>query len=880
MAKKGRPAFRKSKTVLEDTGQNSRQIRSLVGWNVVCIRFSSEVNLISLSTKLYGVVVFSLVLASLGTAQIGQFDPNPDEPYISYVAHNQGNIQLSVSNLGQIGTSHEIGGTLDPLTGERIRGLVYPRESDLLYRGGTRLWVGAIRGYETRVSTCYSHPHSQEFHPDIYPFGEFDMKSIDIRQSIYSTEAYSELDLTCEYFDTLADPLWASPDWHTHRPHEPLGLRVTQRSMAWSGANLGDFVLVNYQITNIGENDLRKTYVGFECDAGATSFNGGGVAVLGIHELAGFLRQYPDPDACGTDTVNIAYYMDNDGNPVNGQWTPHSPRAAVGLLILGMPEDSLQLNFNWYSELWDIDTTLRFFDDWGPRLAGTADDPFRRIGSGLGFPEGDGNRYYMMSHKEFDYDQMLSALSHTSEGWLPPAMLKEWFAAGGYTTYMLSFGPFDLPRHTSAEFTIAVVAGDSVHVNPTDYEELWHPYYPWLYYESLDFSRLARSANWAKWVYDNPGFDTDGDGYRGEYRMCNGDTFWYEGDGIPDFRADMPPPAPFVRVTPHPNKLVIRWNGYHTETHIDPFTQVQDFEGYRVYTGLDSRKSSLSILASYDWENYNRFKFIQRPSGEFVWVNTELPFTLDSLKLIYDNPQFDPLVYTKLNPLVVNDTLFYFTKQDFNQFDLGPTSLSGIHKVYPEARDPGTDTLLWTQDDLTHEHGQPLPKYYEYEYVYDKLLGTVPYYVSVTAFDFGFASGGIPAKESNPLSGLIEAFAQVSADTVEALQLDAYVYPNPYRADEDYLERGFENRDRSGMRNRARRIHFANLPNVCKISIFSLDGDLVRELDHNFPEGGANAMHESWDFITRNAQLVMPGLFYYVIESEGRTQIGKFVIIM
>ena len=250
------------------------------------------------------------------------------------------------------------------------------------------------------------------------------------------------------------------------------------------------------------------------------------------------------------------------------------------------------------------------------------------------------------------------------------------------------------------------------------------------------------------------------------------------------------------------------------------------------------------------------------------------------MKLIYDNPHFDPLVYTKLNPLIVNDSLFCFTRQDYNQFDLGPTSLSGIHKVYPDAHDPGTDTLLWTEDDLTYEHGQPLPKYYEYEFIYDKLLATIPYYVSVTAFDFGFAKGGIPAKESNPLSGLIEAFAQVSADTVEALQLDAYVYPNPYRADEDYLERGFENRDRSGMRSRARRIHFANLPNVCKISIFSLDGDLVRELDHNFPEGGANAMHESWDFITRNAMLPVSGIYYYVIESEGRTQIGKFVIIM
>jgi hypothetical protein len=853
-------------------------VRSLVGWYVVCIRFSSEVNLLSLATKLCGVVVFFLVLATLTTAQIGSFDPDPDEPYIQYVPHNQGNIQLAMNNFGVIGQSNIVGWAIDPLTGESVRNITFPHGSGLRYGFGTGLWVGAIVGYDTLVSIAGDRC-PQEFWPDLYPFGEFDLKSIDISRDFYDPEAYSELDLTCEYFDSLTDPEWVCADDYTHRPHRPLGLRVSQRSMAWSGAYLGDFVLINYQIANIGDDNLEKVFIGFESRASAQG-DSSLLTDFGVHAVAGFLETYPSPEGCGEDAVNIAYYMDNDGNPSSHRWDSRSPRAAIGLRVLGMAADSQQLNFNWYSQLWSANPMVSIYGNWGPRIAGTVNDPFRNIGSGIGFPEGDGNRYYIMAHPEFDYDQLFCALDHTTEGWLPPALDREEYAKGGYANSLLSFGPFDLPRHTSAEFTIAIVAGDSVHLNPTDYEDLWNPYYPWPYYESLDFSRLARSANWAKWVYDNPGFDTDGDGYRGEFRMCDGDTFWYEGDGIPDFRADLPPPAPFTKVTPHPNKLVIRWNGYLTETHIDPFTQVQDFEGYRLYVGLDSRKTSLSILASYDWENYNRFKFIQRPSGEFVWVNTELPFTLDSLKTFYDNPQFDPLVYTKLNPLVVNDTLFYFTKQDFNQFDLGPNSLSGIHKVYPDASEPGLDTLLWTEDDLTFEHGQPLPKFYEYEYIYDKLLGTVPYYVSVTAFDFGFASGGIPAKESNILNNIIEAFAQVSADTVEALQLDAYVYPNPYRADEDYLERGFENRDRSGMRNRARRIHFANLPNVCKISIFSLDGDLVRELDHNFPEGGANAMHESWDFITRNAQLVMPGLFYYVIESEGRTQIGKFVIIM
>jgi len=39
-------------------------------------------------------------------------------------------------------------------------------------------------------------------------------------------------------------------------------------------------------------------------------------------------------------------------------------------------------------------------------------------------------------------------------------------------------------------------------------------------------------------VYDNPGFDTANDGYAGEMQVCvsSGDTFWYKGDGVPDYK--------------------------------------------------------------------------------------------------------------------------------------------------------------------------------------------------------------------------------------------------------------------------------------------------------------------------------------------------------
>ncbi|HEX2896675.1 MAG TPA: hypothetical protein VHP63_01315, partial [candidate division Zixibacteria bacterium] len=80
----------------------------------------------------------------------------------------------------------------------------------------------------------------------------------------------------------------------------------------------------------------------------------------------------------------------------------------------------------------------------------------------------------------------------------------------------------------------------------------------------------------------------------------------------------------------------------------------------------------------------------------------------------------------------------------------------------------------------------------------------------------------------------------------------------------------------------ARQIHFANVPAKCIISIFSLDGDLVREIDHDFEPTNPNASHATWDLITRNTQAVVSGLYYWTVENTdtGEIQMGKLVVIM
>jgi hypothetical protein len=156
----------------------------------------------------------------------------------------------------------------------------------------------------------------------------------------------------------------------------------------------------------------------------------------------------------------------------------------------------------------------------------------------------------------------------------------------------------------------------------------------------------------------------------------------------------------------------------------------------------------------------------------------------------------------------------------------------------------------------------------------------VEYFVAVTAFDHGSPRSGLKSLESKPENSFIAEFPMPSVDEAVERGLAVYTVPNPYRIDGDYADGGYENRMGDiPDPERARRIHFYNLPRVCTISIYSLDGDLIRSIDHNYPEGGPGSMHESWDLITRNFQSVVAGLYYWVVESDEETQIGKQVIL-
>ncbi|UCE23585.1 MAG: hypothetical protein JSU74_09805 [Candidatus Zixiibacteriota bacterium] len=821
-------------------------------------------------------------------------------PAYGSVGHRIGQMVLCLNNNGTFGTGFS-NSTADFFTGEPVPSCEFPKESNTRYLYAAAFWIGAVVGRDTLVS-CAATGWSwgREFAPDQIGIGDIVKRSMGSIDPTLAAEAVSEEDYIMVYMDTMTSGV--EPDYYG-RPHIPLNIEVTQNSYAWSYSYAEDFVLFDYIVRNIGSNHLENVYMGIYVDADVywgQSSAGGGYR----DDICGFVEALPhESDGClFWDTVNIAWIADNDGDPDGGVYGEQSVTGVTGTRIIRTPGDFLDVSFNW----WISNSSAAL--DFGPRersFLGRLDDEFRDFGTGgLGTPMGDANSYYQMRNMEFDYDQVYTAtIGATDPVWLQPLQeLAGDFANGFDTRYLLSFGPFDIYPGERLPISFAYVAGADFHVDPNNINNL--PNNPDLYYDNVDFSDLGLNAAWAGRIYDNPGVDTDDDGDFGKVRFCCSDStaysldslgdtiniegfdsedcelIWYEGDGVPDFRGASPPPAPEFWLEPRVGEIRVRINGQRAETAKDVFSRRIDFEGYRVYVGRDERESSFSVVGSYDREDYNKFVW---DGSDFTLF--DIPYTLDSLRCLYgtscQDSLFDPLVYSRDNPYrhpLFADSVFYFTAQDFNVAQFG--SLTPIRKIYPEQPYPSALNPDSARADELTEDGRL--KYFEYEIIIEGLLPTVPYYINVTAFDFGSPEADLEALESAVTRGAQIAYADKTAGDVMSGGLQVYVYPNPYRADADYRDRGFEGRmDADRPDDRVRTIHFANLPSRCTITVYSLDGDLVRQIEHDADPNDPTSSHETWNLITRNTQMVVSGLYYWVVEAEdGQTQIGKLVIIM
>ncbi|HSH00348.1 MAG TPA: hypothetical protein VLB27_09880, partial [candidate division Zixibacteria bacterium] len=589
------------------------------------------------------------------------------------------------------------------------------------------LWVGGVVGSDTIVSAASDGWNivsfsSSDFNPGTYleqlRTGTLPLKRSIIDNPSGDTRAKSFADVIFHYTDTILSPV---VDEIEGRQVGPLGLTVTQTSYYWDIRYAGNILLIDYDIANITNRAIRDCYLGLFLDArdgprGMGQFDS-------FYVTNGYIERAEMYDPAAHDCelsfpFNLPWTAEPSGKPnlAIGEFDSSALNHIIGLQILSPDDFYLQRSWNW----WNTNGNPEW--DFGPRKAGTPERPFRDWGRRLGTPFGDRNRYHVMSNGEIDYDQYYTALDHSADGWLPPPPDARAVIDGRFDAHALySIGPFDLSPGDQIDFTVAVIVSDSFHRVPEALWEKLDEYDPAPFYErDLDFSRLIRDATYARWIYDNPGVDTDNDGYRGEYRLCDSparfvydtiltvdtiggeivitpvidshfvpattDTIWLTGDGTPDLRGVMTPEEPNVRFTHTYGRIALEWNGLRTETTRDFFTRELDFEGYRVYLGLAPRRDDLLLQSSYDIEDFTQWYFdpATRPgalSEPIGWRIARPPFTLTEARAAYGgaNLNWHPLIHGPENPLRVGDSAFYFTDQDYNQSDLRDTMQ--IHKI-------------------------------------------------------------------------------------------------------------------------------------------------------------------------------------------------------
>lgn len=138
------------------------------------------------------------------------------------------------------------------------------------------------------------------------------------------------------------------------------------------------------------------------------------------------------------------------------------------------------------------------------------------------------------------------------------------------------------------------------------------------------------------------------------------------------------------------------------------------------------------------------------------------------------------------------------------------------------------------------------------------------YYYAITYYD---TTG---AQRSNKA----DCFTQFPAHSVAQQNRSVeqvWVVPNPYHGSASWDV------------SEGKRIQFVNLPQRCKVSIYTVAGDLVRVLHHPDPDYfnyGSYGAALNWNLKSDSGRDVVPGVYIFYAEGEGgEVYEGHFVII-
>jgi hypothetical protein len=477
----------------------------------------------------------------------------------------------------------------------------------------------------------------------------------------------------------------------------------------------------------------------------------------------------------------------------------------------------------------------------------------------------------------------------------------------------------------------------------SSFSELWgyvinEDDFLWEFMNSLGVTEMREDSFliYAGPKFSKKGFDVD-DWYVGHF---NGNGFLDLGDGIPDFQGPPPPPCPDLSIETGTDFVELVWTrNSMDEDYLDPFSHVQDFEGFRVWVSNTSMDNEYSLLAQFDNVNYAYFDAenalrtlpdfgpldalpLREPDKGWerqpVGMNSgfadiayavgapdeEILFDANGDLWVSAGTGYNDQINAINSAIAVRDidgSYTYFIAsgeqvymQGGNENDPASGTMyteengTGLlvlgERFLDESDQNGDYNNLWDAGDYT----------VQFRYVIEEVHSLFPRYYSATAYDFGdYQTGTEPLETAQSCNSLRQAPSGVPGRKV-------MVVPNPYRVDVDYQDpyefknspQGlqWENQDDGTLEwypQQDRRIEFMNLPETCLIRIYTVSGDLVQVLPHNMDGDRSrwdSQFSEGWDLNTRNFQQVCSGLYLFSVEdksseNEGDVSTGKFVII-
>ncbi len=460
-----------------------------------------------------------------------------------------GNLGLTITNFGILGNgwNRMEDGSIHPSCQYKQQTEIAREQIEHFSYAG--LWVGGIVNGERRVSTSIV---DGVFESGSQGFELFAEKPILIQSSIastlqdsmaqyYSPFAISHQDMVADfkdYGDTVSDNLGITE-------HYPLGLDIHLESYAWNYSYADAFVILNYTFKNSSNDTIKNLYAGMWVDPSIANFNytdyytpGGGFTWY--DNLNGF----DESDDLAGFKRNIAYQYDADGDD---GWA----ESYLGFSVLGgsIPYKNLETNYSQW--VWTNSNNSDY-----PAYSMPLNDSERYDKMSSSVPKGTGPEY-------------------TEQGY--PSAENSWL-------FLLSSGPIgSIANIDSTIWTLA--PGDSCSIAFTIVCGLWSNGYS----EDSPGRRgnIYINYDWAQKAYD-------GEDKNRNNILDNGED-GNNNQTIDRYILPAPPPTPNLHVELDSRKVTLFWQN-NAEKFLDPISQEEDFEGYKIY---GSRKTSNESLDEF-----------------------------------------------------------------------------------------------------------------------------------------------------------------------------------------------------------------------------------------------------------------------------------------